>query len=108
MKSSGTQVFEASNGIEALAILRSQPDIDIVITDYAMPRMTGRDLAAAIAQERPGLPVILATGYAELPSGSEVDALRLPKPFGQNELARAIAEVRRAPDQYSGKNSVPR
>jgi CheY-like chemotaxis protein len=87
----GHQVIEASNGDEALVALRARSDIDVVITDYAMPRMTGRELAIAIAQERPGLPVILATGYAELPSGDQVDAQRLPKPFGQVELARAIA-----------------
>jgi PAS domain S-box-containing protein len=92
----GHKVLEASNGHEALEVLRANANIDIVITDFAMPRMTGRDLAAAIAKERPGLPVVLATGYAELPTGSEVDAHRLPKPFGQTELARAIAEVRKS------------
>jgi PAS domain S-box-containing protein len=86
----GHTVVEASNGSEALDVLRSRSDIDLIVTDFAMPRMTGRDLAAAVAQERPGLPVILATGYAELPKGSEVDAIRLPKPFGQDDLARAI------------------
>lgn len=92
----GHRVLEASNGHEALDVLRAHADIDIVITDFAMPRMTGRDLAAAIVKERPGLPVVLATGYAELPTGAEVDAHRLPKPFGQTELARAIAEVRKS------------
>ncbi len=92
----GHKVLEASNGHEALDVLRANADIDIVITDFAMPRMTGRDLAVAIARERPGLPVVLATGYAELPTGADVDARRLPKPFGQTELARAIADVRKS------------
>jgi hypothetical protein len=40
--------------------------------------------------ERPGLPVILATGYAELPPGEKVDVRLLPKPFGLTELTRAL------------------
>lgn len=86
----GHRVLEASNGAEALEILRQNPAIDVVLTDYAMPKMTGRDLAIAIAREKPGLPVILATGYAELPPGEKIDAKALPKPFGLNELARAL------------------
>jgi len=48
----------------------SLPDarpFDLVVTDYAMPGMTGLDLAAKIKRLRPHLPVIIATGYAELP-----------------------------------------
>ncbi len=62
----------------------------LLLTDYAMPKMTGRDLAIAIAREWPGLRVILATGYAELPPGEKIDVKTLPKPFGLNELARAL------------------
>jgi PAS domain S-box-containing protein len=86
----GHRVVEAANGSEALDAIRAHPDIDLVVTDYAMPKMTGRDLAIAIAQERPNLPVVLATGYADLPPGEAIDVERLPKPFGQNELERAI------------------
>ena len=86
----GHRVIEAFNGSEALEAIRKHPEINLVVTDYSMPKMTGRDLAIAIAQERPDVPVVLATGYAELPSGVTVDAERLPKPFGQEELARAI------------------
>jgi CheY-like chemotaxis protein/two-component sensor histidine kinase len=87
----GHTVLEAVSGAEALELMRRNSGIDLVVTDFAMPRMTGRDLVAAIHAERPNLPVILATGYAELPAGAEVDALRLPKPFGEPELARAIS-----------------
>lgn len=86
----GHRVLEASNGAEALDVIRQNPGIDVVLTDFAMPKMTGRDLAIAIAREKPGLPVILATGYAELPPGEKIDAKVLPKPFGLNELARAL------------------
>ena len=86
----GHRVLEAANGAEALSIVRQNPAIDVVLTDFAMPQMTGRDLAIALARERPGLPVILATGYAQLPPGEKIDVRLLPKPFGLKELARAL------------------
>lgn len=86
----GHTVIEAMNGHEALNVLRERRDIDLVVTDYAMPQMNGRDLALAVKQLRPDLPVVLATGYAELPPGAEVDVVRLSKPFSQDELARAV------------------
>ena len=86
----GHRVLEATNGAEALDIVRQNAAIDVILTDYAMPKMTGRDLAIVVARERPGLPVILATGYAELPPGEKVDVRLLPKPFGLTELARAL------------------
>ena len=86
----GHRVLEANNGAEALEILCQNPAIDMVLTDFAMPQMTGRDLAIAVARDRPGLPVILATGYAELPPGEKIDVRLLPKPFGLTELARAL------------------
>jgi CheY-like chemotaxis protein/two-component sensor histidine kinase len=98
----GHRVVEAMSGAEALDLIRSTPDLDVVVTDYAMPRMTGRELIAAVHAHRPGLPIILATGYAELPLGDEVNALRLPKPFGQAELARAIAQAAKHRDSGEG------
>ena len=59
----GHTVLEAASGKDALEILRREPRIDLVITDQAMPHMTGSDLAAAIRAEKPDLPIILATGY---------------------------------------------
>ena len=56
----------ASSGKEALDILRQQDSVDLVITDYAMPQMTGLQLADAIKKEWPELPVIIATGFAEM------------------------------------------
>ena len=73
----------------ALERLRDGAAIDLVITDYAMPGMTGLQLAEALRRLRPGLPVLLATGYAEL-RGEGTDGLpRLDKPFEQAALARA-------------------
>lgn len=89
----GHTVFEASSGRQALDILRREKAIDLVITDHAMPQMTGVQLAVAIKAERPNLPIILATGYAELPPGSEANLPKLAKPFRQQELSQAVADV---------------
>jgi PAS domain S-box-containing protein len=90
----GHQVIEAYNGAEALAAMRRDDvRIDLVITDHSMPRMTGSELAAEIAREWPGLPVVLATGYAELPEGSGNHLPRLPKPFSQQQLSEIIGTV---------------
>lgn len=74
----------------ALAILRSGRKVDLVITDHAMPQMTGAQLAVEIAEEWPQLPVILATGYAELEHGMADDVAHLAKPYGLNELKAEI------------------
>ncbi|RWY89048.1 PAS domain-containing sensor histidine kinase [Rhizobium leguminosarum] len=89
----GHTVFEAMAGSEALDILRKQ-QVDLVICDHAMPRMTGAQLAQAIRNEWPDMPIILATGYAEIPEGAGiVDLPRLGKPFSQAQLAEAIGRV---------------
>jgi CheY-like chemotaxis protein len=89
----GHTVLEATSGKEALDIIRREGGVDLVITDQAMPHMTGSDLAAAIRAERPDLPIILATGYAELPPGTDKGLPKLSKPFRQQQLADAIVEV---------------
>ncbi len=89
----GHQVYEAGSAAEALDILVSEPGIDVIITDHAMPQMSGVELAQLIAQRRPAIPVILATGFAELPAGTAAGLPRLPKPFDQEELRRVIDAV---------------
>ncbi|HUQ35409.1 MAG TPA: PAS domain S-box protein [Aestuariivirga sp.] len=86
----GHTVKEANSGEEALKILAQGIKIDLVVTDQAMPRMTGVQLAEAILAGRPGLPIILATGYAELPEGLGSTLPRLSKPFTQEQLANAL------------------
>jgi nitrogen-specific signal transduction histidine kinase/CheY-like chemotaxis protein len=86
----GHRVLEAGSGREALEYLGRAQSVDLVITDQAMPGMTGMQLAATIKQQRPDLPVILASGYADLPLDLELSLIRLSKPFGQDRLAQAI------------------
>ena len=89
----GHQVIEAGSGDEALVLLRAHPDIAILITDQAMPGMTGSELITAARAERPALPIILATGYGETPADITQGLQRLGKPFGQKELERAVAQA---------------
>jgi CheY-like chemotaxis protein len=86
----GHRVYEATGAKSALQVIEANPEIDLVITDHAMPGMTGVQLADAIHQRRPGLPIVLATGYAELPVGSATELPRLGKPFSEHDLARAV------------------
>jgi len=87
----GHAVLSASSGSEALDLLR-QEDFDLVITDHAMPKMTGMQLIEEIKAGWPDLPVILASGYAELPeSGTRIH--KLSKPFTEAQLADAMAAI---------------
>ena len=90
----GHIVFQAYSGTEALEILRREDAVDLVITDQAMPQMTGTQLAKAIKQEWPDMPIILATGYADIASGDDVGLLRLAKPFFEADLATAVAAIK--------------
>ncbi len=58
-----------------------------------MPKMTGSDLAKRILARRPDMPIILATGYAELPTGTDPGLPRLSKPYRQDALAYAITDA---------------
>ncbi len=91
----GMDTIQASSGEEALATLQTGDLPDVVITDHAMPNMTGARLCQEIQARYPTLPIILATGYAELPEGvgDLSGVVRLSKPFTQEQLSRALAEA---------------
>ena len=92
----GHTVVQASSGPEAMEAIVRVSNIDVVVTDQAMPGMTGVELADIIGAYRPDLPIVLATGYAELPPGVETSLPRLPKPFNQAELVAAVRRAHRA------------
>jgi signal transduction histidine kinase len=85
----GYQVIPARSGHEALQVLEAMC-VDLVITDHAMPQMTGTQLAERIRERWPDLPMIMATGYAELPAGPQLEIPRLAKPYSQATLAEAV------------------
>lgn len=88
----GHTVIEADSGKKALEALRRE-SIDLVITDQAMPNMTGIELVDAIRKYWPDMPLILATGYAELPPHAHHGLLKLSKPFRQQELSDALDQA---------------
>jgi signal transduction histidine kinase/CheY-like chemotaxis protein len=88
----GHRVIDVGSGVEALEQLRQGLDVDVVITDYKMPRMDGAQLAQQIAETRPSVPVLIITGYTGV-SGDALNLPRLAKPFGQAEIAAALANL---------------
>jgi PAS domain S-box-containing protein len=86
----GHVTLMAGSGTEALEVLQEHPDIELVLTDQAMPGMTGTELARRLRELYPMLPVILATGYAELAAGDGPALPRLSKPYSQQALAATI------------------
>jgi PAS domain S-box-containing protein len=88
----GHEAVEVHSGSQALEALEAS-GFDLVITDQAMPQMTGTQLLSAARAKWPDLPVILATGYAELPEDADRDLPRLGKPFMQIDLERALRQV---------------
>lgn len=82
-----------SSAVSAFQVLRASTDIDLMITDHMMPEMTGAALAEEVRAFRPSLPIILATGYADLPAGRAQQLPRLSKPYGMEELSAVLSAV---------------
>ena len=89
----GHQVIEAHSAKEALRLLEGGLAADLLITDHAMPGMTGIELAREVRRQYPHLPILLATGFAELEGSEVVDVARLAKPYTQAQLATEIARL---------------
>nr|CAD6407157.1 PAS domain-containing sensor histidine kinase [Rhizobium sp. Q54] len=89
----GHQVVEAYNGAQALEMLEGGERVDLLLTDHSMPKMTGAELADRVHRRWPELPVILATGYAELPSNEGERLPKLSKPFSQVQLAEILSSA---------------
>ena len=89
----GHRVWVATSGAAALAIIDEKAKLDLIITDHAMTGMTGMELAEQIRRIQPELPIVLATGYADVPIGDNLDLARLDKPYRLDRLAAAIAAV---------------
>ena len=101
----GYRVQTASSGAEALAVLEGGASFDLLFTDVVMPGgMSGRELAGAATELRPGLKVLYTSGYTEnsvVHHGRlDPDVQLLSKPYRRDELAR---RVRRVLDQDSGE-----
>jgi DNA-binding NtrC family response regulator len=92
----GYRVVKASTALDAIALWRAHQDVRLLVTDLVLPGgMGGRDLAAALCEERPDLKVLLISGYSADLSGMEIRQQPgrhfLQKPFTP---ARFVDEVR--------------
>ena len=106
LESLGYAVVEAKTGPEAITLLESGKPIALVFSDIVMPGgMTGYDVAEWVRSKKPGLKVLLTTGYSEMPIGAS-EAVReikvLGKPYTREQLACALREALdgRLPDTH--------
>jgi CheY-like chemotaxis protein len=86
-------VQEARDGEEALRILDSGAEVDLLITDYAMPGLNGLETIRQARLRRPGLQSLLITGHAGPLAGDVTGIPILRKPFPSNELARRMTAI---------------
>lgn len=96
LRGRGHDVMAAGSADPALQLLQSQQPFDILVSDVMMPGIDGVELAARARALRPSLPIILVSGYAEMPLHRQADAQGvrfLSKPFSLSELSDLIAEV---------------
>ena len=96
LEDAGFQVFEAGDGIEALAVLEANPAISLLVSDIKMPRMDGYALVEAGYKLKPDLKVLLMTGYAQQPPAQVMRARKisiLHKPFNLELLCSMASQM---------------
>jgi DNA-binding NtrC family response regulator len=96
LREAGYQVLEAGNGDAALALLRSNPDVGLLVSDVRMPGMNGYQLVQKSLELRPALRILLMTGYAQDTVPGSVAALKVPilyKPFDFDRLPDLAEDI---------------
>ena len=101
----GHTVIEANSAQRASEILEAGQAVDLMMTDQAMPGMTGVELAEIARRTRPNMPVLLATGYTDLPMAHKSNLPRLSKPYLQAQLQAEIDRLLETPD---GEERAPK
>ena len=97
LASRGYTVLEAASGVDALAMIDEQGEVDLIVSDVVMPEMDGPTLLRELRRRRSNVKVIFVSGYAEeafrknLPEGEKFTFL--PKPFTLKELVAAVKEA---------------
>jgi CheY-like chemotaxis protein len=90
----GYEVIEATSAEHALQVIETGVTPDLLITDHLMPGMSGIDLAQHVRRQRPGTPVLIISGYADVETMAP-ELPRLTKPFRQADLIARMAELKR-------------
>lgn len=106
LESQGYRILEAKDGVEALSICQQKSAIDLIVSDLAMPEMTGLELKDKIAASRPNMKFLLISGYAKDAVGSPEQIVQsgdfLEKPFLPMDLVRRVRELLNRPDERHG------
>ena len=98
LKGYGYIIIEAENGVEATKIAKgNHPEIDLLVTDVTMPKMSGRELSERLLRDNPRLKVLFISGYTNhaIDQRGVIDEglSFLQKPFSRNSLAKKVREV---------------
>ena len=93
----GYRVTEVHSGQSAISALLDGARPDLLITDFAMPQMSGAELSARVRTLLPEMPILLVTGYADLGSGQQFDMPKLSKPYTQEQLSAEVRRLLRVP-----------
>jgi PAS domain S-box-containing protein len=88
----GYEVIEASSAEDALSLIDGGRPVDLLVTDHLMGGMSGAELARIVRGRKPGLPILLVSGFAEMAEVAP-DLPRLAKPFRQSDLATSLAAI---------------
>lgn len=93
LESDGCRVYEAADGLQALAVLADRGPVDVVVADLRMPNMDGRALAACLASQSPRIPILFISGFER--HAGDVAALGpvLPKPFSAEQLTAGVQQL---------------
>ena len=90
----GHRVIETHSSAKALEVITADDPVDLMSTDFSIPKITGKHLAERVQALRPNLPILLATGTMTLPEGTTLELPVLSKPYMQTELRDKIRQVR--------------
>lgn len=93
LESAGYQVYEAADGVEALAALDRLERVDAVVTDLRMPHMDGFALAAHLARRSPRIPTLIISGFDHHADRMAELVPVLPKPFSSEQLLEGVRQV---------------
>jgi len=93
LEEGGYRVTVARDGLEALELDARDP-ADVLVTDLRMPRLDGIGLIGRMRERRPGLPIVVMTGYSDVfPDASAGRLVIIHKPFWGDQIVRAVGAV---------------
>jgi DNA-binding NtrC family response regulator len=95
LEAEGIEVVRVRNGTEAMLILGEAIPIDAVVTDFAMPGMSGLELIAEVHRSLPRLPAMIITGYADVAISDALpsNVIVLRKPFRRKEFIAVVGAL---------------